>query len=133
MGKMAHIAPFGSNKSNYLSQKVKVEHESNNLKGSVFKPTWFACPLYVDVPKIGDGSLISYKKFVEIYRLSIESMSPKRIRILKDLTVEEVSNFFRPIQNKNGHNYVHSEDLVCRNPSLGLATKARVGKDAGQE
>lgn len=112
MGKMAHIAPSSSNKSNYPSKKVKVEHEPSNLKGSFLKFVGFACPLYVEVLEIGDGSPISHKIFVKIYGFSSKGMKPKRVRIPKDLTIEEVSNFFGPIHNKNGHNYVHSEDNV---------------------
>jgi hypothetical protein len=112
MGKMAHIAPSSSNKWNYLGKKVKVEHKSSNLKGSFWKPTGFACLLYVEVPKIGDSSPIFHKEFAETCGLSIEGMNLKRTMILRDLTTKEVSKKFGPIQNKNGHNYVHNEDLV---------------------
>jgi hypothetical protein len=112
MGKMAHIAPFGSNKLDYLHKKVNFEHESNNLKGSFCKLAWFACPLYAEVPKISNGSAISCKEFVEIYVFFVEGMSPKMIKIPRNLIVEEVSKRIGLIQNKNGHNYVHSENFV---------------------
>lgn len=70
------------------------------------------CPLYVEVLEISDGSPISRNFFVKIYGLSAKGMSPKRIRIPKDLIVEEVSNFVGLIHNKNDHSYVHSEDHV---------------------
>jgi len=84
MGKMAHTTPSG-NKSDYLGKKVKVEHKPNYLKVVFFKPTGFACLLYAKVLEISDGSPIFCKKFVEIYGLFVEGMSPKRIKILRDL------------------------------------------------
>jgi hypothetical protein len=39
-------------------------------------------------------------------------ISPKWIRVPRDITTEEVSKVFKPIQNKNGHSYVFSEDLI---------------------
>lgn len=44
--------------------------------------------------------------------LSEVDIIPKRIRVLRDITTKEVSKVFGPIQNKNGHSYVFSEDLV---------------------
>lgn len=108
---MAHIAPSGSNKLNYLGKKVKVEHESNNLKGSFLKPIRFACPLYTEVLEISDSNHVSHRVCRDIWAF-LKGMNLKKTRILKDLTTKEVSKKISPIQNKNGHNYVHNEDLV---------------------
>jgi hypothetical protein len=55
---------------------------------------------------------MSLIEFAEIYGLFVKGMNLKKTRILKDLTTKEVSKKISPIQNKNGHNYVHNEDLV---------------------
>jgi hypothetical protein len=52
MGKMAPTIPSSSNKSNYSSKKVNVEHKPNTFTSSFLKPIGFACPLYVEVPYI---------------------------------------------------------------------------------
>jgi len=97
VGKMAHITSYSNNKSSYLGRKVKVEHEPNNLKGNFLKPTRFTCPLYAKVLEIGDVSLIFHKEFVKIYGFSTKGMNPKRIRILRNLTIEKVFYKNNPI------------------------------------
>ncbi len=93
MGKIARTTPSSSSKLEYSCKKVKVELKSNNLKGSFSKPARFACLLYVEVPQIGDGNPISCKELAEIYELSTESMSPKKIRIPINLTTKKFQIF----------------------------------------
>ncbi len=52
----------------------------------------------------GDGGLISKKEFVEKYKFSCEGLSPKHVKVPKDISLEEISKFFGPIMNKNGYN-----------------------------
>jgi hypothetical protein len=43
--------------------------------------------------------------------LCYEGLSPKRVRVPRDITLKDVSRIFGPIVNRNGYNYVHNEDL----------------------
>lgn len=42
--------------------------------------------------------------------MSFEGPSLKRVKVLQDITLEEVNKFFGPIVNRNGCSYVHTED-----------------------
>jgi hypothetical protein len=42
--------------------------------------------------------------------LSFEGPSLKHVKVLRDITLEEVNKFFGPIVNRNGCSYVHNED-----------------------
>jgi len=48
--------------------------------------------------------------FIKEYKLSSKGKSAKRIKISRDVIVEEVAKYFQPIQNKNGYNYIFNED-----------------------
>jgi hypothetical protein len=62
--------------------------------------------------EVNDGKTLTRKEFVKVYGLSAMGISPKWIKVPRDITTEEVSKVFGPIQNENGHSYVFSEDLV---------------------
>ncbi len=82
------------------------------MKGKTSRPPRFMIPLYAKPLEVSDGKALTCKEFVEVYGLNSIGISPKRIRVPRDITIEEVSKVFGPIQNKNGHNYVFSEDPV---------------------
>jgi hypothetical protein len=82
------------------------------LKGKISKPPSFMVPLHVEPPEVGDGDPLTCKDFVDIYGLCVEGMSLKWIRVFRDITIEKVCKLFGPIQNKIGHSYVFSENLV---------------------
>lgn len=77
------MASSGSSKSIYL-RKVKLEHDVGNSRGD---KTSMVTPLYVTVPKLGNGGPIFCKEFTEWYKLYVEGLSPKHVKIPKDLTV----------------------------------------------
>ncbi len=52
--------------------------------------------------------------FIKKYKLSSKGKSAKRIKISRDVIVEEVAKYFRPIQNNNGYNYIFNEDPLFR-------------------
>ncbi len=70
----------------------------------------FLVPLYAKVPKIRNGGLINWKEFAKCYELCLEGLSPERIKIPRDVTVEEMHKCFGVVHNKNGYSYVFSED-----------------------
>ncbi len=45
------------------------------------------------------------------YNRSSIGLSPKQIRIPRDITMEDIHKYFGPVHNKNGYSYVFSEDL----------------------
>lgn len=49
-------------------------------------------PLYEIVPKLNDGGPINHRKFVKRYRLCSKGLNPKRIRILRDTTMEKITS-----------------------------------------
>ncbi len=50
------------------------------------------------------------KEFVEWYGLSSKGLSPKRIKIPRNIIMEEIQKYFGPVHNRNGYNYVFSEN-----------------------
>jgi hypothetical protein len=88
-------------------KKAKQEHDTLRSNRSF----GFVVLLYTSVPVLGDGGPMSHKVFVECYNLCLEGLSPKRIRIPRDINVEEVHKYFGLMHNKNGYSYVFSEDL----------------------
>lgn len=69
-------------------------------------------PLYVGVPPLSDGSPISKQVFVEIYDAFAFWLSPKQVRVPKDITLEHIKSLFGLVVSNN--KYVHSfgEDFV---------------------
>jgi hypothetical protein len=51
------------------------------------------------------------KHFAEDYNLKCEGLSPKQVKVPKDVCLKDISKFFGPLINKNGYSYVHSNDL----------------------
>jgi hypothetical protein len=49
-------------------------------------------PLHEIVPKFNDGGPINHRKFVKWYGLCSKRLNPKRIRILRDTTVEKITS-----------------------------------------
>jgi len=78
------------------------------LKGQ--KAPGFASPLYAPILELGDGSPMSRKDFVEKYDLCCEGLSPKRVKVPRDIFLEDISKIFGPIVNKNGYNYEFTKD-----------------------
>jgi hypothetical protein len=72
----------------------------------------FVSPLYAPIPVLGDGGPISKKEFVEKYEFCCEDLSPKHVRVPKDISLKDISKFFGPIVNKNGYSYEFTKDLV---------------------
>jgi len=42
--------------------------------------------------------------------LCFEELSPKWVKVPRNITLKDVSRIFGPIMNRNGYNYVHKED-----------------------
>jgi hypothetical protein len=93
---------FGSTKSNSYLKRVKHEHETTLRVSS--RSFGFIVPLYVKVPKLGNGGHINRKEFAKCYDIWSKGLSPKRIKILGDVIVE-VHKCFRPMHNENGYSY----------------------------
>ncbi len=55
---------------------------------------------------------MSRKEFVKKYDFSCERLSPKWVKVLKDITLEEISKFFGHVINKNGYSYEFTKDLI---------------------
>jgi hypothetical protein len=49
--------------------------------------------LYATIPELGNGGPMSRKEFAEKYDFSCERLSPKRVKVLKDITLEEINKF----------------------------------------
>ncbi len=88
--------PTSNGKSNY-SKKVKQEHDASS-RGRCFS---LVAPLYANILELGSKGPISRKKFAKRFHLSSKGLSPKRLKIFKDIIVEEIRKFFGPIHNKN--------------------------------
>jgi hypothetical protein len=88
---------------------------------------------------LGDGGPISINEFANKYKFSCEGLSPKHVKVLKDISLEEINKFFAPIVNSNGYNYEFVKDPLfienikplCCNLNLRLATKAKACEGAG--
>ncbi len=76
--------------------------------------------MYAKVPKLSNGGLISQGEFAKCYEFCLEGVSPKKVRIPRDVTMEEVHKFFGLVHNKNGYIYVFSEDptMIAKVESL---------------
>ncbi len=48
-------------------------------------------PLYKIVPMFNDGGPINRKKIIERYGLSSKGLNPKRIKVLRDITVQKIT------------------------------------------
>jgi hypothetical protein len=72
----------------------------------------FTAPLYAPIPQLENGGLISIKEFVEKYELCFESLNPKRVKVPREIILEDISKFFNPIVNKNNYNYEFTKDHV---------------------
>ncbi len=77
-------------------------------------------PLYKTIPELDDGGPISHREFVEQYGCSSKGLSPKRIKIPRDVTMEEIHKYFGPVHNKNGYSYVFNEnpEIIAKVESL---------------
>ncbi len=62
--------------------------------------------------ELRDGQPLFTKDFVKKYDLCCEGLSPKHIKIPRDLTTEDVTKVFGPIVNQNDYNCLHCEDPV---------------------
>jgi hypothetical protein len=76
-----------------------------HLKGQI--KVGFTAPLYVPIPQLKNGGLISIKEFVKKYELCSESLNPKCVKVPRD-----ISKKFNPIVNKNSYNYEFTKDHV---------------------
>jgi hypothetical protein len=85
---------------------VKQEHDASS-RG---RCSSLIAPLYASILKLGCYGPISCKKFAKCFHLYSKGLSPKRLKILKDLIVKEIHKFFGLVHNKNGYNYIFSED-----------------------
>jgi hypothetical protein len=90
-----------------LAQKVKHKGETH-LKGK--NRFSFVTPLYAPIPKLGDGSLMSKNDFAIKYYLYCEGLSPKCIKVPRDISLEDIDKIFCPILNKNEYNYEFTKD-----------------------
>jgi hypothetical protein len=104
---------YGSTKFDNYLKRVKQLQEPiqtyfclNNSKRS----SSFVVPLYTKVPKLSNGGLVSREEFAKCYELCSKGLSPERIKIPKDVTMEEMHKCFGLVHNKNGYSYVFSED-----------------------
>lgn len=89
-----------------VAKKVKVERYYKFLTN---KPR-FASPLYVEIPKLEDGSHMIWIHFTEWYDVSVQGLSPNHDRVPRDIVVEDIFKLFRPLANKTGYDYVHIDD-----------------------
>jgi hypothetical protein len=94
-------------KSNNLTQKVKHEGETH-LKGQ--NRLGFVTPLYVPIPKLGDGSPMSKKDFIKKYDFYCQGLSPKCVEVSRDISLEDIDKIFGLIVNKNKYNYEFTKD-----------------------
>jgi len=53
----------------------------------------FTIPLYVAIPKLGNGGPMSKKFFAKKYDLSCVGLGPKHVKVPKDITLEESTSF----------------------------------------
>jgi len=83
--------------------KIKVERDYNS---PVNKPR-FASPFYVQIHKIGNERCMIQIHFVEQYDISVQGLSPKHVKVPKDIVEKDIFKLFEPLANKNGYNYVH--------------------------
>ncbi len=90
------------------SKRIKQEGETH-LKGLKLG---FAAPLYAAIPALGDGGPISRKEFVDKYELCCEVLSPKHVKVPQDISLEDITNIFGRVANKNCYNYEFTKDLV---------------------
>jgi len=86
-GDMATFVPMFLKNDIVRSYKVKQERERGHHTG-------FVMPLYGKVLELGDGRPLFTKNFVEKYELCCEGLSPKCIKIPRDLTTEDVTKVF---------------------------------------
>lgn len=91
--------PTHNRKSDINFKQVKLEGEVH-FEG---QKVGFATPLYATIPKLGNGGQMSKKEFAEKYDFNCEGLSPKRMKVPRDITLEEINKFFEPIVNKNGY------------------------------
>lgn len=87
---------------------MKQEHDIAP-RGS--RPFSFVAPLYASILDLSDGGPISRREITMCYNLSSIGLSPKRIKIPRDITMEDIHKYFGHVHNKNGYSYVFSEDL----------------------
>ncbi len=81
---MAWQGPFSNVcKSNSLTHKIRHEDETH-LKGQ--NRFGFVTPLYVLIPKLGYGSLMSIKDFTTKYDLYCEGLNPKCVKVPRDIS-----------------------------------------------
>jgi hypothetical protein len=95
-----------SGKSVEAANKIKVEGYYNSL---INKPM-FTSPFYVKIPKLGDEICMIQIHFVKQYDISAQGLSPKHVKVPKDIAKKYIFKLFEPLANKNGYNYVHTDD-----------------------
>ncbi len=107
-----------------FSKKLKIEHEF----GPISKGLGLVTPLYKTFLELGDGGSISRREFVEWYGRSSKGLSPKRIRILRNVIIEEIHKYFGHVHNQNGYSYVFNENLeiIAKVESLWIHQKTCV-------
>jgi hypothetical protein len=67
--------------------------------------------LFAIIPKLGNGGPVSRKEFVDKY-LNCERLSPKWVKVLRDITLEEINKFFGHVVNKNSYSYELTKDPI---------------------
>jgi hypothetical protein len=87
---------LGATNSGESSLLKKVKSEGGEHCVRVVK-TGFVPPLYVEIHELGDGGVILQTQFAEHYGLCYEGLNPKRVRVPKDITLEEVSRILDPL------------------------------------
>ncbi len=89
--------------------KLEGEHVFKSTKEGLPLPTFMA-QVYATIPNLGNGSPMNQSDFAQTYRLVYEGFSLKGVKVPIDISLEDVSNFFGAIINKNGYNYTYLND-----------------------
>jgi hypothetical protein len=91
--------PTRSKKLDINFKQVKQENEAH------FKAqkASFATPLYDAILELINGGLMSRNVFAKKYDLSCKGLNPKRVKALRDITLEKINKFFGPIVNNNSY------------------------------
>ncbi len=66
--------------------------------------------MYAKIPKLRHGSRMIRIHFAKRYDFSAQGLSPKHVRVPKDIVVKYFFELFGPLANNNGYNYVHIDD-----------------------
>jgi hypothetical protein len=110
LAKTAHIPTNSGKLGGKVETLKKLKTKGDYGIFPTNKPS-FIVSLYIAIPRLIDGGVMTHKHFVEDYNLKCEGLNPKQVRVPRDVNLKDISKFFGPIINKNGCSYVHSNDL----------------------